>query len=309
MKTFSKVAVACVVFFALAGNAWAAAPKDLDRSIRTLGSIRSLAEADDDIPGVAAPVSPINGALSEAEGAEDYDDVYAVHMNAGETLTLSMTGPGGTDFDAILFPPSATEIFGEVAPVAEAVSDVYPETLRYYATESGTYFLDVYTAEGSGAYAVTYTVGVSPIKPVWRFFNGSSGSHFYTATLSERNTVVNTLGATFGLDGIAYWINTANPANNMPLYRFYNKVNGSHFYTASLTEKNNVEANLSATYQYDGPGYSVSANPSGTTAVWRFYNKTNGTHFYTATQAEKEHVISNLGHIYQLDGPGFYLAP
>ena len=308
MKAVSKGVLACVLFFALAGNAWAASPKDLGSSIRTLSGIRSLAAADDDIPGVAAPASPINGTLSEVEGAEDFDDVYAVHLNAGETLTLSLTGAVGTDFDMLLFAPGATSLFGEVAPVAEAFSDVYPENLQYYATVTGTYYLDAYTANGSGAYTLTYSAAVSPIKPVWRFFNTSSGSHFYTATLSERNNVVNTLSGTYDLDGVAYWVNTANVANNSPLYRFYNKVNGSHFYTATLAEKNDVETNLSATYQYDGPGYNVCLTPGGTT-VWRFYNVTNGTHFYTASLAEKNDVIANLSDTYKLDGPGFYLAP
>ena len=36
------------------------------------------------------------------------------------------------------------------------------------------------------------------------------------------------------------------------VYRFYNKSNGSHFYTASETEKANVLANLSSTYSLDG---------------------------------------------------------
>ena len=44
------------------------------------------------------------------------------------------------------------------------------------------------------------------------------------------------------------------PGAPAPVYRFYNKKNGSHFYTASAAEKNSVIAKLSATYSLDGRG-------------------------------------------------------
>ena len=40
--------------------------------------------------------------------------------------------------------------------------------------------------------------------------------------------MLNKLSTTYSLDGTAYTINTDNPANSTPLYRFYNKKNGSH---------------------------------------------------------------------------------
>ena len=42
------------------------------------------------------------------------------------------------------------------------------------------------------------------------------------------------------------------------VYRFYNKTNGSHFYTASELEKDGVLANLSATYALDGPAFYLA---------------------------------------------------
>ena len=41
----------------------------------------------------------------------------------------------------------------------------------------------------------------------------------------------------------------------MPVYRFYNKKNGSHFYTASEAEKNTVLSTLTGTYAFDGVAY------------------------------------------------------
>lgn len=146
--------------------------------------------------------------------------------------------------------------------------------------------------------------------PVYRFYNKKNGSHFYTASAAEYYSVFATLGDTYGFDGVAYTIDTGNPSNSSPLYRFYDKKNGSHFYTASETEKNDVVARLSATYTLDGPAYDVSTQPvPGATTVYRFYDQANGSHFFTACESEKDDVIANLSATYKFDGPAFYLAP
>ena len=81
-----------------------------------------------------------------------------------------------------------------------------------------------------------------------------------------------------------------NPGSGTtPVYRFYNKRNGSHFYTSSEAEKHSVVEELSKTYSLDGVAYHVLA--SYPTPLYRFYNKTNGSHFYTASEAEKSRVM------------------
>jgi hypothetical protein len=308
MKTFSKVALACVLFFAMAGTAVAAESKASAKvsHVAASNAIYTVAASDDDIPGVGAPASPITGTLDENT---DWSDVYRVWLNAGQTLSVSMGGVGGTDFDIYLYAPNATSVDVDDSVAGSDQEDVYPETFDYLAPSSGFYFLEAYAFSGAGAYTMSYTITpASTVKPVWRFYNLRNGSHFYTATLSECNSVRDNLSATYHYEGPAYTINTLNPLNSSPLYRFYNKKNGSHFYTASLAEKNSVQANLSATYAYDGPAYNVCLTPSMTT-VWRFYNKKNGSHFYTANPAEKANVQANLSATYSLDGPGFYIAP
>ncbi len=149
-----------------------------------------------------------------------------------------------------------------------------------------------------------------PNADVWRFFNKKQGSHFYTASAAEKATVLATLSSTYSLDGLAYSVREATPANDTPLYRFYNKKTGTHFYTASAAEKANVQSTLSATYNYEGVAYYVSdTEPIGSKRVWRFFNKKNGTHFYTASSAEKTLVQNTMSATYQLDGTAFFLAP
>ena len=183
-------------------------------------------------------------------------------------------------------------------------------------TTAASYTLYFYSVDAAGntespAKTATFQVANASYMPVYRFYNKKNGSHFYTASEAEKASVIKNLSAVYSLDGVAYTVNTSNPANNQWLYRFYNKKNGSHFYTASEAEKASVIKNLSAVYSYDGPAYKVCAGspPANSKTVWRFYNKKNGSHFYTADAGEKASVIKNLSAIYSLDGAAFYLAP
>jgi Repeat of unknown function (DUF5648) len=143
---------------------------------------------------------------------------------------------------------------------------------------------------------------------VWRFYNFRTGTHFYTADPAEMAHVRDAMASTYHLDGVGYTLNTTAVSNYRPLYRFYNKRTGTHFYTADEAEKNNVVNTLGWLYQYDGPAYNVSAYPWFGLPVYRFYNRRTGTHFYTADETEKANVINTLGAIYSYEGPAYYLA-
>jgi Repeat of unknown function (DUF5648) len=143
---------------------------------------------------------------------------------------------------------------------------------------------------------------------VYRFYNVRTGTHFYTADVAERDTVINTLGWLYHYEGPAYTVNEGSPSNSNPLYRFYNLRTGTHFYTADLAEANHIIATMASTFHFDGPAYNVSASQEYSRPVWRFYNYVAGTHFYTADAAERANVQTNLYHLYQYEGPAFNLA-
>ena len=143
---------------------------------------------------------------------------------------------------------------------------------------------------------------------VHRFFNRRNGSHFYTADESERARVAGTLTSTYAYDGPAYHVNTTNPSNMRPLYRFYNRRNGSHFYTVDPAERDRVRSTLARTYSYDGPAYNVSTFPWFSQPVYRFFNRRNGSHFYTVDIAERNRVMTTLTSTYTYEGIGFYIA-
>ena len=194
--------------------------------------------------------------------------------------------------------------FGDVGSYTKSASVPVPATAGNYTIY---YFAIDNAGNTEGQKSNAFNVASTPPQPVYRFFNKTNGSHFYTASEAEKNNVVANLSATYSLDGPAYHWSTAFTT---PLYRFFNMKNGSHFYTASEAEKNNVLTNLSATYSFDGPAYNVSSGPAaGTVPVYRFFNMKNGSHFYTASEAEKNNVVANLSATYSLDGVAFHVLP
>jgi lysyl endopeptidase len=101
--------------------------------------------------------------------------------------------------------------------------------------------------------------------PVYRFYNSATQSHFYTIDVNEKNTISANIASgawpQFAFEGTSWYAKTpaqfaATPDGTIPLYRFY-RTNGTHFYTASLAEKNSIQANLSAYYKYEGIAYYV----------------------------------------------------
>jgi hypothetical protein len=148
----------------------------------------------------------------------------------------------------------------------------------------------------------------SSFMPVYRFYNTGNGSHFYTASAEERDAVRAKWSAVYAYEGPAYLVNTANPANCTPLYRFYNTSSGSHFYTASAEERDTVRARWSAVYTYEGAVYNVSLTAANSSPMYRFYNKRNGSHFYTVSAEERDRVIATLGATYGYEGVCYYIG-
>jgi hypothetical protein len=79
----------------------------------------------------------------------------------------------------------------------------------------------------------------------------------------------------------------------IPIYRYYNLVNGAHVYTTSDAEKRQLF--YTSVFRYEGVvGFALDAPYDGGAALHRFYNKANGTHFYTTNQTEATYVNDNL---------------
>ena len=163
---------------------------------------------------------------------------------------------------------------------------------------------------------------------VYRFFDPTSGGHFYTVDEIEKNFVLENL-ANYTFEGESYKaydptiydpticdLTIYDPTIYDPIiadgaeqvYRFFNPSTGVHLYTTSEIERDSVIENLD-NFTYEGAKFYAFENPvEGSIPVYRFYEPTLGVHFYTPSEFEKDSVIENLDN-YNFEGIAYYAMP
>nr|WP_286190326.1 hypothetical protein [Labrenzia sp. R4_2] len=100
-------------------------------------------------------------------------------------------------------------------------------------------------------------------------------------------------------------IDDGSISTEFEVYRFFNTETGSHFYTSSATERDQV-LQVFPQYQYEGNVFGSNATvDNGGAAVHRFFNSETGTHFYTASQEEYEYIETNLSN-FAYEGISYY---
>jgi hypothetical protein len=98
---------------------------------------------------LATNVGSVTGTVS-AKADVDY---YAVTLSAGQTLTVGMTGPSGTDYDLNLVNASGTVL-------AKSTGSTSTESMSYTATTATTVYVKVFSYSGSSTtstYKLTIT--------------------------------------------------------------------------------------------------------------------------------------------------------
>lgn len=162
-------------------------------------------------------------------------------------------------------------------------------TLRALAVDWSSAAPLLYAGTADGVFVGTGTGG-----GVWTRVQGSGGLAVDALALarplvgSERLTLV--AATTTGVHEF-----TADPTGRfVPVYRFFNTVTATHFYTALESERNYVRANLPAFIDEGTAFWALAAPAPGTIPVYRFFHRGNGTHFYTASAFERDYVLANL---------------
>ena len=143
---------------------------------------------------------------------------------------------------------------------------------------------------------------------VYRFFDPTSGGHFYTVDEIEKNFVLENL-ANYTFEGETYKTYDPRIADGAEeVYRFFNPSTGVHLYTTSEIERDSVIENLD-NFTYEGVKFFAFENQvEGSIPVYRFYEPTLGVHFYTPSEFEKDSVIENLDN-YNFEGIAYYAMP
>ena len=76
------------------------------------------------------------------------------------------------------------------------------------------------------------------------------------------------------------------------IYRFFDTADGTHFFTASTTERDSLIA-THASMVFEGTAFYEDATPvAGDSAVYRFFDTAHGTHLYTESAAEQATIMA-----------------
>ncbi|AOW12379.1 hypothetical protein LPB72_08005 [Hydrogenophaga crassostreae] len=157
----------------------------------------------------------------------------------------------------------------------------------------------------SNAAAKAGTKAATSLVTVYRFYNSQTTAHFYTASETEKATILATLPQ-FSLDGAAFYASNAVATGLSPVHRFFNTQTGVHFYTISEDEKTLVQASLPQ-FHYDGVAYYASkVAGSQLSPLFRFYYGSKGFHFYSNSATERDTIINTLPQ-YQFEGTGYFV--
>jgi hypothetical protein len=145
---------------------------------------------------------------------------------------------------------------------------------RFYNNLRGTHFFSQSVTEKNfiistfpqfsfenAAFSAYSTADAATRSPVFRFYNTQTESHFFTIDVAEKNYIIANFPQ-FSFEGTSWYAKTplqytAAPSGMIPLYRFYRKTNGTHFFTVNAAERASINANLSATYTDEGIAYYV----------------------------------------------------
>ena len=180
------------------------------------------------------------------------------------TYYLGVSGYNNTNYDPNLVSSGIAGSTGDY----ELNFSFEPETStihRFFRSDIGVHFytaseaerdaidanLSHYIYEGeSFASALESNDSFTGAKPVYRFFNTSTGAHLYTMSEAERDHIDSKL-TNYSFEGVAYYGYESDRPDAIPLYRFYNAQIDAHFYTPSSVEKDAILANL-PDYQLEG---------------------------------------------------------
>lgn len=142
--------------------------------------------------------------------------------------------------------------------------------------------------------------------PIYRFYNPTSRRHFFTASLTERNSALAHPEWGYQNEEVGFIASDTSGDSLIPIYRFYNYVSRGHFFTASEPERNDVLAHPEWGYSYENVGfYAYSQFIDQASPVYRFYNATSRGHFFTNEEVEKNNILAHPEWGYTFEQVGF----
>lgn len=154
----------------------------------------------------------------------------------------------------------------------------------------------------------TLPTGPFAANSIYRFFNESTGSHFYTASAEERDSIILS-GGPLNYEGVGFGSASSNVSASelIDVHRFFNTKTGTHFFTANEPEVEFVRGS-NTDMNYEGVAYQAlqdADSAENAAGLHRFFNSNTGAHFYTASDDEALAVQQLAGMNYE--GIAYYV--
>ncbi len=300
----------------------------LDLTPGTFSSIgkRTVSQAiDREIAELSADVRSFYGQSSLVKWYSDRQEYLYLGENnlsiAYNTIIESVNGSAHSDFirgnsannsiqggagdDTLIGGEGAdTAIFsGAYSGYRFAVSNGTITVLGADGRDTLTGFETLQFGDGRTIEASTVTTSVSSSTPVYRFYNTTTGTHLYTMSTAERDSIQSKLPQ-YSYEGVAFSAYEVGGGGTVSVYRFFNSNTGTHFYTGNNDERDAVTK--LAGFSYEGVAYIAgSTSAGGLDPLHRFYNSNTGSHFYTASETERATVAKLVGFAYE--GIAYYV--
>jgi len=158
---------------------------------------------------------------------------------------------------------SGTISSSSIVSLAEVYRFWAPATDRYFYTidpaERDTLvreYAQVWTYQGP-VFKAAASASLPGLKPVYRFWNETGQSHFFTISEADKTLLTEQYSHVWTFEGVAFYAypEGAQPADAVPVHRFWKPADDSHFYTASTTEKDQLIRERSDVYTYEGVAF------------------------------------------------------
>ena len=97
------------------------------------------------------------------------------------------------------------------------------------------------------------------VLPIHRFYSPTLHAHFYTISEREKNKLIAKYSHVWQYEGVAFYayLPGQEPADALPLYRFWSDSLGAHFFTTSEAEKSKLIMEYSHVWTYEGIAWYV----------------------------------------------------
>ena len=172
---------------------------------------------------------------------------------------------------------------------------------------------DVYQNPDSTYSVDVLTPTTIQVQPVYRFYSDILQDYFWTVSADEKNQLQAAYqngSGTYLYQGVYGYVEKSASARTIPVYRFYNKKTGDHFYTMNEAEKNQVEEDYRTgkdNYAYEGIAWYASKSLGK--PVYRFFDTVAFDHYYTSNEGIRDSLITqykNKTGNWRYEGIGWY---